>query len=185
MLEDTLLVLKLKRKSTEALRRIYEKYRDDLLRISVSLVGSTAAAEDIVHDVFARFVESADKYEITNNLKGYLIRAVVNQSRTHLRNCGRRSMASLDEANQVAGEFDRPGKWIEINEEFQFVSRAISMLPEEQREAVILRLQSGLKFREIGEVQATTARTAISRYRYGIERLRSLLNGELINETDR
>ena len=48
MLEDRILVLRLRRGSAKALGRIYEKYRDDLLRLAVSLSNDTAVAEDIV-----------------------------------------------------------------------------------------------------------------------------------------
>jgi DNA-directed RNA polymerase specialized sigma24 family protein len=44
---------------------------------------------------------------------------------------------------------------------------------------VLLHLQGGLKFREIADVQGVAPKTAESRYRYGIEKLRSLLNGQV------
>ncbi len=56
MLEDRLLVWKFKRGDRDALCRIYEKYRDDLLRLAISLLSESDAAEDIVHDVFASFI---------------------------------------------------------------------------------------------------------------------------------
>ena len=52
-------------------------------------------------------------------------------------------------------------------------------MPEEQREVVLLRLKSGLKFRDIAKLQQTSINTVLSRYRYGLERLRSLLDGEV------
>ncbi len=55
MLEDKLLIWKLRRSDKEALRVIYEKYRDDLLRIAAGLLRETSDAEDVVHDVFAAF----------------------------------------------------------------------------------------------------------------------------------
>jgi RNA polymerase sigma-70 factor (ECF subfamily) len=56
---------------------------------------------------------------------------------------------------------------------------ALAVLPDEQRETILLHLQAGLKFREIAHAQGTSAKTAWSRYRYGRDRLRSLLNGEV------
>ena len=55
---------------------------------------------------------------------------------------------------------------------------ALTELPYEQREAVLLHLQAGLKFREIANVQRISAKTAESRYRYGLNKLRSMLNSE-------
>jgi hypothetical protein len=40
-------------------------------------------------------------------------------------------------------------------------------------------LQGRLKFREIAKIQETSVKTALSRYRYGLDKLRSILNGEV------
>jgi RNA polymerase sigma-70 factor (ECF subfamily) len=52
-------------------------------------------------------------------------------------------------------------------------------VPYEQREVVILHLQGGRTFRQIAESQDMPVSTIQSRYRYGLEKLRSLLNGEV------
>ena len=72
MLEDKLLVWKFKRGDKDSFCRIYEKYRDDLLRLALSLLNETGAAEDIVHDVFVSFIHNADNFRLTGSLKGYL-----------------------------------------------------------------------------------------------------------------
>ena len=59
MLEDKLLILRFKRGSAESLERIYEKYRLYLLKIAVALSYDVSVAEDVVHDVFVRFTQSA------------------------------------------------------------------------------------------------------------------------------
>jgi len=64
------------------------------------------------------------------------------------------------------------------SEQRQRLSEALGRLPYEQQEAVLLHLQAGLKFREIAEVQDISPKTAESRYRYGIDKLRSMLNGQ-------
>jgi RNA polymerase sigma-70 factor (ECF subfamily) len=63
------------------------------------------------------------------------------------------------------------------------VGLAMGKLPEEQREAIVLRVHGGLKFREIAVVQGVSLKTVQSRYRYGLDRLRTLLNGEVVHET--
>ena len=55
----------------------------------------------------------------------------------------------------------------------------MAQLPYDQREAVILHLQAGMKFREIANSQNVSINTIQSRYRYGLERLRSLLDGKV------
>ena len=51
MLDDRLLIWRLKRGSRDALGRIYEKYENDLLTLAANLLPD-AAAEDVVQDVF-------------------------------------------------------------------------------------------------------------------------------------
>ena len=59
-MEDKLLILGFKHISSEALRRIYEKYRLYLLKLAVALLHDVSLAEDVVHDVFIRFIQSTD-----------------------------------------------------------------------------------------------------------------------------
>ena len=61
----------------------------------------------------------------------------------------------------------------------QRIDSALNTLPYEQREAIILHLLSGLKFKEIAVSQNVSINTIQSRYRYGINKLQSLLNGEV------
>ncbi|MBN2456356.1 MAG: hypothetical protein JXB29_07475 [Sedimentisphaerales bacterium] len=69
MLEDRLLILKFKRGSRTAFQRIYEKYESDLRTLAGNLLDDKATAEDIVHDVFASFVESAKRFRLSVNKK--------------------------------------------------------------------------------------------------------------------
>jgi RNA polymerase sigma-70 factor (ECF subfamily) len=179
VVEDKLLIWKLRRGSRDALRRIYEKYRDDLLRIAAGLLNETTAAEDIVHDVFVAFVRSARQFQLTGSLRGYLARCVANRVRTLNRSKQRQQNISLDEIEPIASNFKRPEQWIIYDEEFRHLNTAMARLPYEQKEAVILHIQGKMKFREIAKLQETSLKTALSRYRYGLNKLRSILNGEM------
>jgi RNA polymerase sigma-70 factor (ECF subfamily) len=78
----------------------------------------------------------------------------------------------------MASDGSSPVPWIIRNEQFDKVSDAIRLLPQEQREAVTLHLQGQMKFREIAKLQRVSVKTAQSRYRYGLEKLRSAFNSE-------
>jgi len=65
------------------------------------------------------------------------------------------------------------------NEQYRQLSYAMTELPYEQREIVILHLQNNATFRQIARLQNISVNTAKSRYRYGLNKLRTLLNGEL------
>jgi len=178
MLEDKLLIWKLKSGDGAALTRVYEKYKNDLLRIASGLLNQASAAEDIVHDVFVSLAQSPQKLKLSGNLKGYLATCVANRVRNSNRAGQRHEAASLDEAEPVK-KADSPDRWIIQNEQLQRLNIAMAQLPYPQREAVILHVQGGLKFRAIAKSQNVSINTIQSRYRYGLDKLRSLLDGEV------
>jgi RNA polymerase sigma factor (sigma-70 family) len=85
MLEDRYLVWRLKRGSAQALCGIYNRYESDLLTLATSLLGRAGYAEDVLQDVFVKFIESIDTFELTGSLKGYLAKCVANRARDYLR----------------------------------------------------------------------------------------------------
>jgi RNA polymerase sigma factor (sigma-70 family) len=179
VLEDRFLVWKLRQGNSEALCRIYEKHRDDLLRLAVSLSNDSASAEDIVHDVFASFIRQARQFRLTGSLKGYLATCVANRARNMNRAMRTRRAVPLDEAAGAVCDAARPDQWIVCSEELHQIAGALAMLPCEQREAITLHLQGGMRFREIAEFQHVPLKTALSRYHCGLTKLRALLNGEV------
>ena len=179
MLEDRLLVWKFKHGSKDAFCRIYEKYRDDLLRLAISLLNEADIAEDVVHDVFTSFIQNASQFQLTGNLKSYLSTCVANRTRNANRAYQRQHNPSLDKADSVVSDSNRPEKWIICSDEFRRLSNALAKLPYEQRETVILRAQLGMKFGQIAKSQDVPIKTAQSRYRIGLDKLRSILNGEV------
>jgi RNA polymerase sigma-70 factor (ECF subfamily) len=182
MLEDRYLVWRLKRGSAHALCRIYNRYESDLLTLATNLLGRTGYAEDVLQDVFVKFLESIDTFELTGSLKGYLAKCVANRARDYLRrDRGHAAEAIADFGSRMADceVAPSPVETVIVEEQRQRLVAALAQLPYEQREAVLLHLQGGLKFREIANVQGVAAKTAESRYRYGIEKLRSLLNGQV------
>lgn len=179
MLEDKLLVWRFKHGNREAFCRIYEKYRDDLLRLAVSLLNDAGAAEDVVHDVFTSFIRSGRRFELTGSLKGYLATCVANRARNVNRSYRRHQPAGPDKAEPVVSDCKRPDQWITCGEELRQLSNALAQLPYSQREVITLHLQAGMKFREIAVFQDVPTKTAQSRYRCGLDKLRSLLNSEV------
>ncbi|MGD8501141.1 MAG: sigma-70 family RNA polymerase sigma factor, partial [Phycisphaerales bacterium] len=108
MLEDRLLILRFKYGSGEALCRIYEKYRDYLLKLATALLHDADAAEDIVHDVFLGFAQSGYKIKLIGSLKGYLRTCVVNSARNKARSERLRSSAGLDKLDPIPADSGRP-----------------------------------------------------------------------------
>jgi len=178
MLEDKLLVLKCRRGNRDAMCRVYDKYKDYLLTLAKGLLSEQAEAEDVVHDVFVAFVRSAGTFALTGSLKGYLATCASNRARDRIRAKTRQAEA-LDSANPpVAGSRSPQQQAAEV-EELTRLRQALRQIPYEQREAVLLHVRGGMKLREIAKLQGVSVSTVHGRYRYGLDKLRSLLNSEV------
>jgi RNA polymerase sigma-70 factor (ECF subfamily) len=178
MLEDELLKWKLRRGSKDALARVYEKYVDAMLTLAMGLLNNRAAAEDVVQEVFLSFARSARNLRSQGPLRGYLMTGVLNR----VRDCRRRRQRQAARANATGEpvcDTAGPEQAAILIEETARLSQAVTKLPDEQREVVLLRLKAGMKFRDIAKLQQTSTSTVLGRYRYGLDRLRSLLNGEV------
>jgi len=176
MLEDKLLVLRCRRGDKDAMRRIYEKYKDYLLTLARGLQGDRTDAEDIVHDAFVAFARSARQFRLTGTLRGYLATCVVNRVRDKIRAQARRAEAG--DATPKVRHSNNPARLATESEQVMQLRQALSRLPHEQREVVILHVKGGMKFREIARLQGVSLSTTHGRYRYGLGKLRSLLNSE-------
>jgi RNA polymerase sigma-70 factor (ECF subfamily) len=103
---------------------------------------------------------------------------VANVARDRLRAAKRRATNAL-EVEPQADERMMPLSQAIRDEELRRLADALAVLPYEQREVIVLRLQGDLTFRVIAAAQGESINTVQSRYRYGIDKLRSLLNGEV------
>ncbi|MHC4338249.1 MAG: RNA polymerase sigma factor [Planctomycetota bacterium] len=179
MIEDEVLKWRFKHGSRDALRRIYQKYRDYLLTLAIALLNDVNAAEDVLHDVFVAFVVTSENFKLRGSLKAYLATCVINRARDYAR-LNRRHPVGLHEAALTGLVPNGPAELIS-SEESEQLNCAMAQLPYEQREAVSLHLIAGMKFKEIAQLQSVTVNTIKGRYRYGLNKLRVLLNSE-VNE---
>ncbi len=177
-MHDRWLVTRSKRGNRDALRRIYEKYRDTLLIVAIALSHNTDMAEDAVHDVFVAFAENLAGFELTGSLKAYLATCVANRVRDLMRR-GRRTSTEPMPNDAVGSDRDEPSGRIICNEELQIISSALAHLPPEQKEVIVLRMYGQLRFKAIAQSTGVSVNTVKGRYRYGLNHLRSMLNGEV------
>jgi len=178
-MEDKLLIWEFKRGSREALRRIYDKYHGNLLKLAIVLTGNMNTAEDVVQEVFIKFAQSATRFGLSGSLKSYLITSTLNCVRNRRRDDLRHRTQNLNEIEDLPSMARRPDQWAVLGEELERLSSAMACLPYEQREVVTLRMEANMTFRKIAGLQKTSISTVHGRYRYGIEKLRSLLNSEV------
>ena len=154
MIEDRVLVWRFNRGDPAALCRIYEKYRDGLLKVAAALLNDRSGVEDVLHDVFVDFAQTTGRFRLQGSLKGYLSICVANRAR---------DLQSHETAAQhrEPGRGRRPSGGRRMAPSEAALSRelaakldaAMAELPDEQREILVLHLQGKLPFREIAKLQ--------------------------------
>jgi RNA polymerase sigma-70 factor (ECF subfamily) len=183
MFEDRLLIRQFKCGSEDAFGSIYTKYKNYLLTVAVALLNDVDAAEDIVHSVFIAFAESIDRFELNGSLKRYLAICVANKARNLNKAAMKRSLReTTSQSEHLVFASSEPERSVMLSEELLRISDAISKLPYDQREVVILRLNGGMKFKEIAHLQNESINTVQSKYRYGLNKLRSLLDDKGVTQ---
>ena len=148
----------------DRIRRLYEEHGRGLVAYACSFLRGFTAAEDVLHQVFERLLRG--DIHIENPAAPYLYRAVRNASLNYLRSRSRD--AELDDS------------WLEapagMNEEAVVLQSALHTLPDDQREVIVLRVWGQMSFDEVADTLGIPAKTAASRYRYGLEKLRTQFN---------
>jgi RNA polymerase sigma-70 factor (ECF subfamily) len=146
--------------------------------LAAALLNDTGIAEDVVHDVFVRFVEDVPNFRLTGSLKGYLLTCAANCARNRNRAAAGRASIEVSLEDTESSRSDEPSEVIVCNEQLRQLSAAMAQLPYEQREVVMLHLHAAMTFDTIAESQEISVNTAKSRYRYGLGKLRLILNHE-------
>jgi len=175
MVEDKILVWKFNRGSKDALRRIYAKYKDDLLGLAITLLRDRSLAEDVVHDVFVSFAGTVGTFHLSGTLKGYLSTCVANSARD--RNRLRPGWNAGPDIIEAAGsDLEGPMEQVIGREESDELQSLLDQLVYEQREVIVLHLHHEMRFREIAKSLGISINTVQSRYRYGLNKLRSIFH---------
>lgn len=153
---------------------LFDQVGPRVYRCLLVVLGDAHAAEDALQ---AAFVELARRPELLDRMDSptaYLLSAA--------RRAGLRSLQSARRRREVEEAAARLR--IELREdavsdpaEAERLRDALAALPEGQRQLVVLKALEGLTFQEIADGLEISINTAASRYRYGIEKLRSLLGG--------
>jgi RNA polymerase sigma-70 factor (ECF subfamily) len=178
MLEDYKLLWKLKGGDTESLRRIYAKYKDRIYTISFALLNDPIAAEDVLHDVFVTFARNVTRLHFYDSPKIYLAQCTINRSQDILRSKMYKVVEVRNAADKTPVDTDTQTDIAEYDNTMS-VFEVLNQVPLPQREALVLRLNAELDFKQIARVTQVSLNTAQTRYRYGLEEFRSVMNRQV------
>ncbi|MDA1038770.1 MAG: sigma-70 family RNA polymerase sigma factor [Planctomycetota bacterium] len=156
-----------------AFAALYDRLAGRLLSTARIMTASPADAEDIVHDLFVELARHRTRLAAVTDLEAY----VFTMLRHAVSRCRRR--AAIDRRAVVAIGRHRGHDGLTsaapVAVPDDQLQAAVAALPDAQREVVALRFHGGLTFAEIAAAMGTSLNTAASRYRYAIDKLRSLM----------
>jgi len=170
-LSDSELRAALTRNDPAAVELIWDRYADDLLAYLVSVLCSIHDAEDVLQAIFVRIVRKRHKVAKARHLDAYVYRIARNEAAGWIRRRKRdRQARPADESWLVVPESHAgPGDLAE------WLQAALSRLPRAQREVIVMKIYRQKTFLEIARLLGLSQSTVASRYRYGMEKLRNLL----------
>jgi len=147
---------------------LVEALQDDLVHFAFCRLRNLADAEDAVQDVLIHAYLDRARHCAITRVRPYLYRMVANRCTDLLRQrqrAERRGIAAVAAPEPQA-------------DQLREIERLLTQLPRRQAEAIRLRIFGGLPFKSIAEAAGVSLPTIKSRFRYGVERLRSILSKE-------
>jgi len=184
-LDDHTLIRLIIRADADALSELYDRYHRLVFSLAVATVGDHATAEEVTLDVFTRVWEKAVTYRGEQaQVSTWLISITRYRAIDELRRRGARPrLESLDLADVSVAtprRADGPEATTELALQRQRVRAALSELPAEQRQVLVLAYFQGHTHREIAEVLDQPLGTVKTRIRLGMQKLRELLQEEQV-----
>ncbi|MGI8669292.1 MAG: sigma-70 family RNA polymerase sigma factor [Aridibacter sp.] len=185
---ETQFIEKLKQGDAQAFDTFVQRYTSDIYGLLYRITEDAEEAADLTQETFIKAFKAIKKFRGDAELKTWLFRIAVNQSKNRFRWWKRRKRektVSLDApignsetplSETIQTNFANPEENTLQNERQKFLKKALQELPDIFREAVVLCDIEGLSYEEISNVLEINPGTVKSRIARGREELRKKLN---------
>jgi RNA polymerase sigma-70 factor, ECF subfamily len=168
---DSVLVAAIRAGDQQAMAQLYERYSSTVYAVALRVLGDTAAAEDILQEVFMQLWRNADVFNPDRgSLPGWLAVIARNRAIDSLRR--RRPESDIAEV-VVSVEPDLVGK-VEWSRSLEKIRGALEVMPAPQRLALEMAFFEGLTHIEIAEKTGDPLGTIKTRIRAGLATLRKV-----------
>ncbi|MBO4925872.1 MAG: RNA polymerase sigma factor [Clostridia bacterium] len=158
------------RMSDEQFEALYEKYANDVLRVSYFYLGDRQQAEDVTQDVFVRLLQSAPEL-VEGKEKAWLLKVALNRCRDLWRAAWVKRVVLGSPAMELTPAPDRMDERLERQELMQ----AIRRLPTDFRDVILLHYYQGYGISEIAQIMKVPEGTISSRLSRGRKKLEEIL----------
>lgn len=168
---------------TEAFAMLYQRNKAGLYRYFLRQSNNSATAEELSQDVWTKLIQSAHRYKPTAKFSTFLYQIAHNRFIDYIRRQKIRpidsSQNSTESTDIVDNNKTQPDEQLQQNRLETLLKQLLYDLPQQQREAFLLKEEGGLSLSEIAYVTGCNNETVKSRLRYANRKLRSGL-GDLI-----
>jgi RNA polymerase sigma-70 factor (ECF subfamily) len=156
------------------LEQLYDEHAQALFAFLLNFTRSKEDTREVLQEVFVKIAGKPTTLGSARDVRAFLIRLAHNAAIDLMRRRGtsdkHHERFQAEQGSQFAPTADPDVAAFRLE-----LTGALSRLPPEQRAVVQLKLWEGLTFEQIALILNIPANTACSRYRYGIDKLRSLL----------
>ncbi len=151
-------------KDDKAFEVIYENTKKGVFSIIISIVNNKAVTEDLMQDTYMKMIEKIHQYKRGRNFYAWLLQIAKNTALDHYRKENRVNVIDPQEKEYI---FDTESE----DRNNYAVYDMIKPLDPEEREIVLLRIVSDLKFKDIAEVVGKPLGTVLWIYNKAIKKL--------------
>ena len=166
---------------TEAFDVLVTRYKDRIYSSILFFVKDTYLAEDPFQDVFIKIIDTLKNKRYTEEGKflPWALRIAHNLCVDYFRKVKRTPAIKTSDDQDIFEVInvsqEAPDQKLMRGESHDKVRRMLDLLPEEQREIIVLRHYANLSFKEIAEITNCSINTALGRMRYGLINLRKMM----------
>jgi len=166
---------------TEAFDVLVTRYKDRIYSSILFFVKDTYLAEDLFQDVFIKIIDTLKNKRYTEEGKflPWALRIAHNLCVDYFRKVKRTPAIKTSDDQDIFEVInvsqEAPDQKLMRGESHDKVRRMLDLLPEEQREIIVLRHYANLSFKEIAEITNCSINTALGRMRYGLINLRKMM----------
>jgi RNA polymerase sigma-70 factor, ECF subfamily len=182
---DALLATRLAAGDDEALAEVFDSLGSAVYGAALRVLGNSAAAQDVVQDVFVELWRHPGRYDATAaSLRTYL--TVIARSRAVDRVRSEVSRFIREQRHNQLAPGSRqmsPGDEVVAAEVATLVRDAVRMLPDAQRRLVELAYFEGMTYREAGQALGIPEGTAKSRLRFALAKLEAMLERQFLESS--
>lgn len=158
----------------EALTRCAREHGAAVGRLCMALVGSQAEAQELAQETFVAAFHAFPNYRAEGTVRAFLFGIARHLCARHVETRKRRE-SKLRLVHDADAHADDASHWLASHERAQQTRTALNTLRPTEREAVVLRFQSELSFREVADASGVDEATARKRVSRALARLRTSL----------